>query len=68
MSVFSELKEDLEWLSLSSWRRIHARNLPIGLITGRVFDRQVYTRLTLIIGACYVVIIQWGVPRIVMLL
>ena len=63
---FSELKEDFEWLSLSSWRRIPARNLPVGLITGRVFGHQVYTRLTLTLGACYIGIIQWGFPRIIM--
>ena len=28
---------------------------------------QVYTRLTLTVGTCYVVIIQWGFPRIIML-
>ena len=40
---------------LSFWCRIPVKNLPVGLITGRVFDRQVYTRLTLTVGACYIV-------------
>ena len=65
---FSKLKEDFEWLSLSSWRGILARNLSIRLITGSsVFDRQVSTRLILTLGVCYVVIIKWGFPRIIML-
>ena len=41
------------------------RHLLVGLITGRVFARQVYMRLTLTVGACYLVIIQWGFPRII---
>ena len=53
---------------LSSWRMIPANSLPVGLLTGRVFDRQVYTRLTLTVDACCVVSIQWGFPRIIMLL
>ena len=57
---FSELKADFEWLSLSSWRGVPANSLPVGLITGRVFDRQVYMRLTLTVRACYIAIIQWG--------
>lgn len=35
---------------------------------GRVFDRQVYAWLTFTLGACYVIIIQWGLSRIIVLL
>ena len=45
-----------------------ANSLPVGLVTGRVFDRMVYTRLTLTVGTHFVVIMQWGFSRIIMLL
>ena len=65
-SVFSDLEEDFQWLSLSSWYKIPANSLPIRLITARVFDHQVYTRLTPTAGACFVVITQWGFPRVIL--
>lgn len=40
---YSELEGDFELLSLSCCRKILSTHLPVGSITGRVFDCQVYT-------------------------
>lgn len=64
----SKLKKgDSKWLSLSSWLRMISSHLPIGLITRRVFDIQVYMWKILTVGTCFVVIIQ-GVSWIMLIL
>lgn len=39
-----------------------------GLLGYNIFDREVYAWLTLAVGTSYLVIIQEGVPRIIMIL